>query len=140
MTRLLLLPEILAHLSSVCTKSRSLINNRKKSARLLSFAYLFTKEQCILLACELKSKVTFILHCRNTGNKLTNKSNCHSSVQGRSKHITTFSGKVKTTMIYHIPQSSCLPIRQSSVPLSDEKGKHTNHMGFTINKEKSEFT
>lgn len=103
MTRLLLLPEILAHLSSVCAKSRSLINNRKKSARLLSFAYLFTKEQCILLACGLKSKVTFILHCRNTGNELANKCNCHSSVQGRSKHIATFSGKVKTTMIYHIP-------------------------------------
>lgn len=103
MARLLLLPEILAHLSSVCTKSRPLIDNRKKSARLLSFAYLFTKEQCILLACGLKSKVTFIMHCRNTGNELTNKSNCHSSVQGRSKYIAMFSGKIKTTMIYHIP-------------------------------------
>lgn len=49
------------------------------------------KEQNILLACKIKSKITFILHCRNTRNELDNKANCYGSTQA-SKHTATFCG------------------------------------------------
>lgn len=71
----------------------------------------------------------YILHCRNTGSESANKSSSHGSTQGRSKHIATFSGKVRQPWFTIYPKVAAWQC-QSFVPLSNMESKIYKSHGF----------